>query len=133
MGQEKIGEVNESVVKAVGAFGGGIAASGGTCGILLGGVALLSSMYSRGNIDEKENPRMWSVSAEFTKQFEELVKPCGGVNCRDIAGVDWHDRTAAQKFYSDPQSNRETCIRLVGEAAFILGTLLEQQDPDGQS
>lgn len=127
MGQEKLGEINESVVKALGAFGGGIAATGGTCGILIGGVALASSMYSRGNIEEKENPRMWSLSARFAKRFEEIVAPYGGINCRDIAGVDWHDKEAARKYYSDPESRRNICMELVGEAAYILGELLEEE------
>jgi C_GCAxxG_C_C family probable redox protein len=75
VGQEKADLVNEEAIKAVGAYGGGIASSGSVCGILLGGVALISSMYSRGNLDEKENPRMWALSSKFIKDFEELAKP----------------------------------------------------------
>ncbi len=127
MGQEKLGEINEDVVKALGAFGGGIASTGGTCGILIGGVALVSSMYSRGSLEGKEDPRMWSLGAKFTRKFEEIAKPHGGINCREIAGVDWRDRDAVKKYYSDPDSNRKICINLVGEAAYILGTLLEQE------
>lgn len=127
MGQEKLGEVNESVVKALGAFGGGIAATGGTCGILIGGVALVSSMYSRGNLEEKEDPRMWALSAKFAKRFDDLAKPYGGINCRNIAGVDWGDKDAVDKYYSGPDSRRNICIKLVGETAYILGTLLEQE------
>ncbi|MBW2100367.1 MAG: C_GCAxxG_C_C family protein, partial [Deltaproteobacteria bacterium] len=47
MGQEKANRVDPGVVKALGAFGGGIAATGRVCGILVGGVALISSIYSR--------------------------------------------------------------------------------------
>ena len=35
--------LNETLIKAMGAFGGGIAGSGSVCGILSGGVALISS------------------------------------------------------------------------------------------
>jgi len=119
--------VDESAVKAVGAFGGGIASSGGVCGILLGGIAMISSMYSRGNLDEKENPRIWALSSKFLKKFEELAEPYGGMDCRDIARVDWKNRDAVKEYYSNPESNRKICIKLVGEAAYILGELLEQE------
>ncbi len=119
---------DESAVKAVGVFGGGIASSGNVCGILLGGVAMISSMYSRGSLDEKENPRMWGLSKKFLKKFEELTEPYGGMNCRDIAGVDWNDKIAVKKYYANPFSSRKICIKLVGEAAFILGELLEQEE-----
>ena len=128
MGQEKISRIDESAVKAVGAFGGGIASSGSVCGILLGGVALISSIYSRGNLDEKENPRIWALSSKFLKKFEELTESYGGMDCRDIAGVDWKNREAVKEYYSNPDSNRKICSRLVGEAAAILGELLEQEE-----
>jgi C_GCAxxG_C_C family probable redox protein len=114
-------------VRAVGAFGGGIASSGSVCGILLGGVAMISSIYSRSSLDEKEDPRIWGLSSRFMKDFEKLTEPFGGMNCRDIAGVDWHDRGAVKAYYSDPDSNRQKCIRLVGDAACALGELLEQE------
>jgi C_GCAxxG_C_C family probable redox protein len=120
--------VDEATVKAVGAYGGGIASSGNVCGILLGGVAMISSMYSRGNLDEKENPRLWALSNKFLKKFEELAEPYGGMDCRDIAGVDWKSREEVREYYGNPDSRRKICIRLVGEAACILGELLEQEE-----
>ena len=126
MGQEKINSVDEAAVKAVGAYGGGIAGSGSVCGVLLGGVALIPSLYSRGNLDEKENPRMWSLSNKFLAKFEELAEPYGSNNCRDIAKVDWHDRDAVKNYYYNPESSRRVCTKLLGEAAYILGELLAQ-------
>lgn len=123
---------DEASVKAVGAYGGGIASSGSVCGILLGGVAAISSLYSRGSLDEKENPRLWALSSKFLKKFEELAEPYGSVNCSDIAGIDWKDRDAVKDYYSNPESNRKVCIKLVGEAAHILGELLEAEAARGQ-
>jgi C_GCAxxG_C_C family probable redox protein len=128
VGQEKINRIDESAVKAVGAFGGGIASSGNVCGILLGGVALISSIYSRGNLDEKENPRIWALSSKFLRKFEELTESYGGMNCSAITGVDWKNREAVKEYYSNPESSRKICIRLVGEAAAILGELLDQEE-----
>ena len=128
MGQEKTGSRDEAVIKAAGAFGGGIAGSGNVCGIVLGAVAMISSIYSRSGLEGKEDPRMWALSKKFLQEFEKLTESFGGINCRDIAGVDWRDRKAARKYYSDPDSNRRECIRLVGEAAYILGRLLEEAE-----
>ena len=111
----------------MGAFGGGIASSGNVCGILLGGVAVISSLYSRGNLDEKENPRMWSVSNKFIKKFNKLAEPFGGNTCRDIARIDWSNRDAVKDYYSNPDSRRKICTELTGEAAYILGKLLEKE------
>jgi C_GCAxxG_C_C family probable redox protein len=125
VGQEKMGEKDDGAIRAVGAFGGGIASSGGVCGILLGGVAAISSLYSRASLVEKEDPRLWSLSAKFLREFEKMTEPYGGSNCRDIARVDWRDRDAVKAYYGDPDSRRRECIRLVGEAAEALGRLLE--------
>jgi C_GCAxxG_C_C family probable redox protein len=127
VGQEKIGDVNESAVKALGAFGGGIASSGNVCGVLIGGIAAISSIYSRGNLDEKENPRLWSASSKFLQRFEELTSNFESMNCRDIAQVDWKNRDEVKNYYSNPESRRRICTKLVGDAAYALGELIEQQ------
>lgn len=120
--------VNEEVIKAVGSLAGGIASTGRVCGCLLGGVALISSLYSRGNLNEKEDPRMWQLGNKLAKRFEELTEPFGGVNCRDIARMDWTDKEAARDFYKNPESRRKYCVQLVGDTAYALGEILEQQD-----
>ena len=118
---------DDGAVRAVGAYGGGIASSGSVCGILLGAVAMISSIYSRASLEEKEDPRLWSLSAKFLREFERLTESYGGMNCRDIARVDWHDRDAVKAYYGDPASRRQECTRLVGEAAEALGSLLDEE------
>lgn len=127
MGLEKIGQNDENVIKAMGAFGGGIASSGSVCGTLLGAIAAVSSLHSRGNLEDKENPRVWGVSHKLLKEFDQLTEQYGGVNCRDIARVDWSNRDEVKAYYSGPDSRRDHCIRLVGDLAFILGQLLEKE------
>lgn len=126
MGQEKIGEIDETAVKALGAFGGGIASSGNVCGILVGGIAAISSLYSRGNLQEKEDPKLWSVSSKFLKKFEELTEEYGSMNCRDIAKVDWKNKLDVKNYYVNPLSSRKICIKLVGDAAYELGELVDK-------
>ena len=128
VGQEKAGIGNEEVIKALGLFGGGFAGCAYTCGALTGAIALISSLYSRGSIGEKENPLMWPMGRKMVKKFEELTQAHGSINCRDIAQVDWTDSKAAKEFYSNPESRRGLCIQLVGDTAYALGVLLEEQE-----
>jgi len=128
VGQEKMNCKNEAVIKAVGAFGGGIASTGRVCGALLGGVALISSLYSRGNLEEKEHPRMYRLSYKLSKKFEELTQPHGGVNCSDIARVNWSNKEQTKEFYNNSDSRRRFCLQVVGDTAYALGELLDQAD-----
>ena len=128
MGQEKTGVVNEVLVKAMGAFGGGIASSGRVCGSLLGGVAFISSIYGKGNAGEKDDPKMWRLSHKLTRSFEEMTRPYGSMNCKDIAMVNWKDREAVRDFYANSDGRRNECTRLVGNIAFALGELLNESE-----
>lgn len=126
MGQEKLHCVNEAVIRSMGAFGGGIASTGRVCGALIGGVALISCLYSRGNLEDKEDPRMWRLSYKLAKRFEQITKPYGGVNCQDIARVNWSDKETTKEFYNNPESRRKLCLQLVGDVAYTLGEILDQ-------
>jgi C_GCAxxG_C_C family probable redox protein len=130
VGQEKLSCVNEDVIKALGAFGGGIASSGRVCGVLTGGVALVSSLFSRGNLEDKEDPRMWKLSAKLNRKFEQLTEPFGGVDCAKIAQMNWRDAAAVKNFYENPESRRQHCVKMVGDFAFALGELLETEKLD---
>jgi C_GCAxxG_C_C family probable redox protein len=130
VGQEKMNNRNEEVIKAMGAFGGGVASTGRVCGSLVGGVALISSLYSRGNDSEKEHPRMWRLSYKLTKKFEELTQEFGGINCSDIAQVKWSDKEQTKEFYNNPEGRRQYCIKLVGDTAYALGEILDQAEAE---
>lgn len=121
-------ERNEpEVIKAVGAFGGGIGATGNVCGILLAGVTVISTICSRSNLEEKEDPRIWQLSQSIISRFEEMTSHLEGSTCREITQVDWKNRRQVKNFYTDPESRRRECIRLVGEMAYLLGEFLEKE------
>jgi hypothetical protein len=128
VGQEKMGTPDASLIKASAALGGGIASSGRACGILTGGVVFLSSLFGKDRPEGKDHPRMWRLSYKLTKKFEELTGEFGGMDCRDIARVDWKDREAVKAFYGGAGGRREICRKLVGDTACALGELLEQAD-----
>ena len=127
VGLEKLGGADPAVIKAMGAFGGGIGGVGNICGTLIGAVSVVGCLYSRGSLEEKENTRMWAATKQVMKNFEDLTAPYGGITCRHIAGVDWADRAQVKAFYSSPESRRKHCIRVVGETARALGELLDHE------
>ena len=127
VGLEKLGIEDRSVIKALGAFGGGIGGTGNICGALIGAASVIGSLYSRGSLDEKENPRIWAATKAVMKHFEELTAQYGGINCCQIAQVNWMDRDEVKNFYGNPESRRQHCIRVVGETTKALGVLLEQE------
>ncbi len=116
------------VIKAVGLFGGGISGTGGPCGALLGGVAVISSLYSRGDLSEKENPSMWRLGRGLVEKFDELTAEFGGRDCRHIARVDWADREQVKAYYGNPEGRMQYCLRLVGDTALALGEMLDAEE-----
>ena len=127
MGQKKLGLNEPQVIKAAGMLGGGVARAGEVCGALTGAVMALSSLYSRGSLDEAEDPRMREAGREMVRRFEEIARPHGGILCREIARVDWNDPAAAEAFRKSPESRRSICMQVVGETAQALGGMLERQ------
>jgi C_GCAxxG_C_C family probable redox protein len=107
----------------MGAFGGGLGASGGVCGAVAGGLASLGLKYGRGKEEEREDPRMWSEAREFMRRFKEEIGR-GSINCRDIAGVDWADPEATKRFYRSEKLM--DCIRISGETSRLLGEFLRK-------
>jgi C_GCAxxG_C_C family probable redox protein len=127
VGLEKLGIEDPSVIKALGAFGGGIGGTGNICGALVGAASVIGSLYSRSSLEEKENPRMWAATKAVMKNFEALAAPHGGINCCQIARVNWMDRDQVKDFYGNSESRRQHCIKVVGDTAKALGELLEQE------
>ena len=93
VGQEKLGKGNDEVIRAMGAFGGGLGGNGEVCGAVAGGLAVLGLRYSRAHQEEKEDPRMWADAEELVRRFrDEIVRKDGSILCRDISQIDWKDR-----------------------------------------
>ncbi len=104
---------------------GGLAASGGPCGALIGAFVLLGTLFGKDEPEKEDNPLMWKSSWEFRKRFEkEVVAKWGSINCLDITGVDWKDRDQMKAFYEGEGAIQ--CADNTGKAAGILGELLEK-------
>jgi C_GCAxxG_C_C family probable redox protein len=132
VGQEKMNIRNESLIKAMSGLGGGIVGdSRGICGALLGGVALISSLYGRGNMEEKEQSRLWRLRQKLTEKFDDLTREYGGIYCANIARVNFLDREQVKVFRENPDSRRQYCVKVVEETAYALGELLDQAETEG--
>ncbi len=109
----------------MGAFGGGLGGNGEVCGAAAGALAVMGLRFSRASAAEKEDPRMWSACREVLQRFRnEIAKGHGGILCREIARVDWHDRDAVRSFYKSDRVRE--CARIVGDTALLTGELLER-------
>lgn len=129
-GQEKLGKGNDEVIRAMGAFGGGLGGNGEVCGALAGGLAVLGLRYSRAAAGEKEDLKMWAAAEELMRRFrDEIVDQGGTIYCRDIACVDWKNREEAKAFYRGDKVKK--CIRIVGETAVLVGEMLEREQKTG--
>ena len=104
--------------------------SGGVCGALSGGIALLGSVLGNDDPEKKDDPLMWKACREFYARFERVVtNDSGGVNCRDITGIDdWTDRDKRRAFYKG--GGVVKCRGNTGKAARILGEVLEKHLKD---
>ena len=126
MGQEKMGIENLEVLKSIGLFGGGVAGTGGVCGALSGGIALLSSLYAKSNLEDKESPKMWQLGRILHDRFTEITEEFGGRNCSDIVRVDWLDQEQVRAMSKDPNSRFQYCRMVIEKTAIYLGEILEK-------
>ncbi|MDD5099912.1 MAG: C-GCAxxG-C-C family protein [Syntrophales bacterium] len=125
VGQEKLGMNDGEVIKAMGAFGGGLGGNGEVCGAIVGALAVLGLRFSRASEDEKEDPKMWSYAHEILERFQkEIVKNHGSILCGEIARVNWKDREQVRCFYKGETVLE--CVRIVGDTAVLVGELLER-------
>ncbi len=113
------------MMRAMGAFGGGLAGHGEVCGALVGALAVFGLVFSRSREEEKENPLMWSRSGKLIRRFRNEAGE-GKILCREIAGIDWSDPEQVKTYYSRGSERQLKCMRLVGDTARILGEILDE-------
>ena len=68
---------------------------------------------------------MWPYNQEMMGRFRtEIVKNHGGIQCREIARVDWKDRDQVRAFYRGEKILE--CGRIVGDTVQLLDELLKR-------
>ena len=116
---------DEEKVRVMSGFGGGIGGVGSVCGAVIGGVAALSQQYGRGGLDEREDPKLFSLCAELYNRFGTEVEESHF--CRDITGVDFTKPEEAKLYMTSPEK-RERCARLTGKTAGIVSEILRREE-----
>jgi len=110
-------------------FGGGMGGSGQVCGTLAGALAVIGFTLGKTEAQGRDHKLMWKISNQMVMKFTEITRQYGGSNCIDIARVNWKDRKSVQLFYSDPDSNRKNCVRVIRETSDYLHTLITEHFP----
>ncbi len=104
-------------------MGGGIASTGGTCGVIVGAVFCLGMVHGKETPEQRDDPAMWKAGKRFYKRFLKEVSG-GRVSCSEITRVDWTDKEQIKAFAKG--EGRVRCARYTGAGARILGEILER-------
>ncbi len=81
----RMGRENPDLVRAVGGLCKGIVDAGETCGVLFGGVCLISLILGKGSDDETAKDDLPFAIHDLAEWFERQTRgPYGGKKCVDI-------------------------------------------------
>lgn len=81
---------NHDLVRAMGGLTGGMGRTGGCCGALTGGAAVLGYFTARGEEDELEHEHSQAMIAAYVSWFEKTAAArYGGSDCRSIIQGDF--------------------------------------------
>jgi C_GCAxxG_C_C family probable redox protein len=123
VGRKKLGIEAVRAEQGMAALGGGIASTGGTCGIVIGAVLCLGMVFGKETPEQKDDPAMWKTGRSFHKRFLREVTE-GRLNCSEITRVDWTDKEQIKAFVKG--EGRVRCAGYTGSGARILGEILER-------
>jgi len=107
-------------------FAGGMACTGRVCGCLAGALAVIGLISGKSSPTGRNHRQMIPSCQLLIKRFVEITKGYGGIDCSDIARVDWSDRDQVKKFRTDPSSRRKECVKVLDETARALKEILER-------
>lgn len=117
----EFGLSDEMALKIAAPFGGGMARTGKTCGVVTGGLMALGLKYGYTAPDGSD--ATYGIAQEFMRRFEEQH---GSLTCRELIGFDIiipENRERAQQ----AGVFQNTCPRLVRDAAEIVQAMLTEK------
>ncbi|XOF35015.1 MAG: C-GCAxxG-C-C family protein [Candidatus Electrothrix sp. YB6] len=115
------------LIAAMAPFAGGMGSSGQVCGALSGALAAIGFTLGKTAPEQDNHPKMGGISHAMVQKFAEITEQYGGINCSDIAGVDWKDWKAVHTFRNDPNSTRRHCVQVVRETSNCLYDLITEK------
>jgi C_GCAxxG_C_C family probable redox protein len=108
-------------LKVAGAFGGGMARMGETCGVVTGSMMALGLKHGKTKpTDDEAKEKTYSLVLEFVDKFKTRHN---SIVCRDLLDCDMSTPEGLQEF-KDRQLIETHCARFVKDAAEILEEIL---------
>lgn len=114
------GIAEETALRMVAPFGGGIARRGETCGAVSG--ALMAIGLLRGGADAASKDEAYRLAREFLRAFEEQH---GSLLCRDLIGYDLSTPEGMQAA-RDANTSTRVCPAFVTSAAEIVSAIIQE-------
>ncbi len=111
----------ETAFRVSGAFGGGIARLGETCGAVTGALMVIGMKYGKTKPeDEAAKEKTYLFSHEFIEEFKTRN---GTAICRELTGCDMMSEEGLRKFREN-NIHSTRCAKFVRDAAEILEKLV---------
>ena len=104
-------------------FGGGLAAHGEVCGIVVGSLAVIGLRFGRPKSGTQADMKLWKYCRIFMKRFREDITD-NKILCREIVNVDWMDIDQVRSYRGSDKF--QYCLMLTGKAAKLIGEILEK-------
>ncbi len=116
----------QELIAAMAPFASGMVGSGQICGALTGALATIGFTLGKTTPKGMNHQKMNQVGQEMIKEFAKITEEYGGMNCADIAKIDWQDSEAIRQFRTDPNSRRKHCVQVVKETSTCLHDLVKK-------
>jgi C_GCAxxG_C_C family probable redox protein len=117
----EMGLDRETALRVAGAFGGGMARMGETCGAVTGAFMLIGLKYGPIRADDKTaKDTTYRIVREFVEKFKERNQ---SIVCRELLGVHPGTPEGMQAFKEKDLKNT-ICAKLVRDAAEIIEEIL---------
>lgn len=118
---EPFGLDSTTAIKVAGAFGGGMAQMGETCGAVTGAFMVIGLRFGMSKPEDFEaKQKTYDITREFVKRFKERRK---SIVCRELLGCEIGNPEGMQTAL-DKGLFMNLCPELVRDAAIILEDIL---------
>jgi C_GCAxxG_C_C family probable redox protein len=116
-----LGLDREQALRVAGAFGGGMARMGETCGVVTGSMMTIGLKHGKTKASDNEaKERTYHLVIEFVDKFKAKY---GSIVCRELLECDMSTPEGLQEF-NDRNLIETRCVGLVKGAADILEEIL---------
>ena len=118
---EDYGMDQQAALRVAGAFGGGLARSGGPCGAMSGALMVIGLEHGMVSADAPQaKEHTYRVAQEFVERFRAAN---GAVDCRELLGHDMSTPEGRQAI-KETGVTKAICPKLVQSASEILDEML---------